>query len=161
MSSSTLPPSFINGLKGTLTLATVLGFLALSSYAFWATFQAEVEKPTLNSAYTYVTAGISSLIGGFYAEVFASKPSDVKAEESLLFSNVKALADETTTKRSGTGAHIALSVFSITAYTLVGVASIIVWISKPDLTADPIKGTATAFIGLALPIVRGYISQPR
>ncbi|MGW2604505.1 hypothetical protein ACWC4A_08755 [Streptomyces mirabilis] len=162
MSNTTLPSAFINRLKGTLTAITVIGFLILVGYAFWETFQAETTKPNLNPAYTYVSSGISSLIGGYYAQVFTDKSPNEATDESLLFSNAKALTDSTTTTNSsGSRTYIFLAEFAIAAYAFVGVASIVVWISKPDLVADPIKGTATTFTGLAFPMVRGYINQSR
>lgn len=161
MSGISLPPTFTNKVKGALTAITVLAFLALVGYAFWETFQADKVKPHLNSAYTYASTGISSLIGGYYAQVFTEKPPSKVTDEGLLFSNAKALADSGTTKNPDSGSRILLAEFAIVAYTLAGVASLVVWVIKNDVVADPIKGAAITFAGLAFPMVRGFITESR
>lgn len=43
-------------------------------------------------------------------------------------------------------------------YVLISVTACFVWLFNQDTAADPVKAASTTFLGLLLPIVRGYFT---
>lgn len=157
MANGNVPPVVIRGLTAALAVTAVLGFAALSIYAFVKTLQASKFAPSLNDSYLYVTAGLSSLVGGVVAVAFGQKPPAESRTETLSRENIKSLT-RTVTGRHPEGIQVGSVIgttYAIT-YFLFGLIAIVLWIIKQDLVADPVKALAATVLGMLIPIVRGY-----
>ena len=143
-----------------MAAAAIAGFAAVSIYGLVATCTAQGSAPSLNQTFLYITAALSSLVGGIFAVAFGVKetsPSPSVDREKLLLSNIQALGEVATPHKSKTGAAIGI-IYAVT-YFLLGVTAIVVWVLKPDVVADSIKALGATFIGMAVPIARGYFSS--
>jgi hypothetical protein len=149
-----VPVIVIYALTAFLAALAILGFAALSIYGFVETFKAHASPPTLNAAYLYVMAALSALVGGIVAVAFGQK-APAPAPMPLAQRNARALSSVITIGRD-VGSIIG-SVYAIT-YVVLGAAAVVVWIIKSNVVADPIKALAATFIGLAIPIIRGYFT---
>jgi len=167
MANGGVSPAVVRGLTALLAVAAVVGFAALSIYGFIKTLQATNSAPSLNDAYLYVTAALSSLVGGVVAVAFGQKPppgpgtslgsadGSPPATQTLLSENATSLTRVATGRDLPNVGTVIGSLYAIT-YVAIGLVAIVLWIVKQDLAADPVKALAATFLGLVVPIVRGY-----
>ena len=158
MGSGRVSPRVATAVTGFLAFCAISGYATLSIIGFVATFNASGSPPSMNQAYIYVTAALGSLVGGVFALTFERKDLPPQHDgKELLFSNIRSLADVAEVRGSGGGGEIIASAYVI-AYTALGVVAIIVWMAKPDVAADSVKTLSATFIGMAIPIARGFFA---
>jgi len=171
MSNGNPPPTVIRALTQALAALAIAGFAAVSIYSFVLTFEAQGSPPQLNAAYLYVTAALSALVGGIVAIGFGQKPpppnptvQPANNTTALVQRNFASLGS-VLTNRTSSGVDKVDKVDTIIGsayyilYILFGAAAIVVWLVKANVVADPVKALASTFIGLVLPIIRGYFPQ--
>lgn len=156
ISGGGVPIPVIRGLTAALAVAALVGFLAVSVYGSVQTAKASSSLPSLNSAYLYVTAALSALIGGIVAVFFGQKPV-VDASGSRAQRSFASLGSGVAIRVDVNVGYIIGSAYAI-LYCLVGLAAIVVWVAESSVAADSVKALASTFIGLAIPIVQGYFS---
>ncbi|WP_405925190.1 hypothetical protein [Streptomyces sp. NBC_00035] len=158
MADGRIPPVVIRGLTALLALTALGGFVAVSFHAISASISAQGSAPKFNDAYLYVTTALSTLVGGVVALGFGQKPPSNDDNPPLPVTEaVEGLSAVVTGKKpADVGAWIGAAYAIL--YVLLGIVAIILWMVKPDLVADPVKALASTFLGLALPIARGYFA---
>lgn len=78
--------------------------------------------------------------------------ADTPAEATRGIANVTGLVTESE------GRKTLVSFAYLFVYLVLGVAAIIAAVSVPDQTPDAVKNLASVFIGLIIPIARGYFA---
>jgi hypothetical protein len=147
-----------------LALAAIAGFAAIFSVGFYQTVTAPKGKPpTANSSLVYVSTGIAALVGGIVAVAFGQKPSPGPgpgawgpSRPGVAAASLGSFVTGLRVPNFDWGAIIG-AIYALT-YVLFGLTAIVIWIIKPNETADTVKSLASTFFGLGIPIVRAYFS---
>lgn len=123
-------------IRTVLTGAVLVAFIVIfiqEVIAIWGT-----GDPPQNEARTYVWTGISALLG-----------------------SVTALLLGVQVPKESTLAYIAAPEVWRTTYALiyvvVGLTAVVTWVSRTPRTTVLMKNLATTFLGLALPVVSGWL----
>jgi hypothetical protein len=135
---SSLPPEALKILTIVLAGVTVLFCSAMFAFALVKTWRSKAKPPDFGDAFLYVATALASLIGGIVAVAFGQAPP----RPSLLLGSLDWLA-------------IMATVYAI-AYLSLGIASLVTWVLKADVTPAVVKNLATTFLGLLLPIVGSF-----
>lgn len=163
IANGSIPPAVVRAITAVLAVVAVIAFVVLSVYSIVQTLQADTAPPDLSSGILYVTAALTALVGGIVAVAFGvilpdpDPPAPPGPTPALLTRNLRALTAVTTAQhRFDVGAVIG-SLYAI-LYFLIGLIACFVWLFSQDTAADPVKALSSTFIGLLLPIVRGYFT---
>jgi hypothetical protein len=155
-----LPERSAQVLTAIVVLLVLVGFAGLFGVAI-AQVWSSTSKPTYNEGFLYVATGAATLVGGVMAVAFNVRPPGSPkngpsygqsapvqpAAQPVVQRVVHAVADQ----MPGILATVYVAV-----YLAVGVAAIVTWVGRPDVTSDLVKNVATTFIGLVLPIVGSF-----
>lgn len=135
-------PKFLAFAVALLAVLAVGAYVLLGFSAIREVWSAKTT-PTPGDAFTYFMNGASGLIGGIVAVAFGVK------ETSALRSLSKVTSAGTSTKQ-------VIGATYVTAYIGIGVASAVTWFANGDVISDAVKGIATTFAGMVIPIVAAY-----
>jgi hypothetical protein len=155
-----LPEASARVLTAIVVLLVLIGFAVLFGIAITQVWLSN-SMPTYNPGFLYVATGAATLVGGVMAVAFNVRPpgsSSVRAPDgqpgpggpaplSVVLRVVHAVADQ----MPGI-----LATIYVAMYLAVGVAAIVTWVGRPDVTSDLVKNLATTFIGLVLPITGSF-----
>jgi hypothetical protein len=103
---------------------------------------------------TSLATTLGGLVGGVVAIGLGqtAPEADTPAEATRGIANVTGLVTESE------GRKTLVSFAYLFVYLVLGVAAIIAAVSVPDQTPDAVKNLASVFIGLIIPIARGYFA---
>ncbi|WP_299114183.1 hypothetical protein [uncultured Winogradskyella sp.] len=154
-----------------LVILALLGFLACSGYLFYLSFEILVDgklpdnyREELNSALTYVTSGLTGLVGGIVASGFGVKPPDSgnEVEESSVKTfayKLQNLGSYSISDNKPNESKEKMGFFYALAYIVVGIGSIALWIILNENAMESISNMATTFFGMLIPIVAQYFNR--
>jgi hypothetical protein len=154
-----------------IVVLALFGFVASSVFMFYKSFELldsnnQLPKDylgSIKSSLTYITSGLTGLVGGIVATAFGVKlPPTVKSKlNSIDNYNLKSLgrmvsASPNTPVEEGKGK---LGFLYALAYIIIGVISIAIWIYLGDNTISEVSNMATTFFGMMIPIVASFFNN--
>lgn len=152
-----------------LVVAVLLGFAAISFYAFWLTMTTQ-GKVELGDQLLYIANVLTGLVGGIVAFGFGMSPKPTgslgdtvlkRSAKGLGELMVKTAAQGPVGAAGGGGGSKARQVLGFVyalIYILVGLAAIVIWMID-DQAADLVKNLSTVFLGMAVPIVAAFFKE--
>lgn len=131
-----------------ITFAAVFGLLIASSV------QGEIPKWVEGDFPTSMATALAGFVGGVVAIGLGQTPPGTGSAEDT----ARGIAKVTGLAGTSEGRKELLAYLYLFIYLLLGVAAIIVAVARPDTTADAVKNLASIFLGLVIPIARGYFA---
>lgn len=130
----------LDALKVVMALAAILGFVVLLGLGIVRTWRAKLPPPpSFSDGYLYVSTALAALVGGIVAVEFHQQP--------LHGSFVAWIA-----------ANLLIAIYAL-SYVVLGLAAVVTWVSRSDLTPPLVKNLATTFLGLAVLIVSTFVAS--
>ena len=153
-----VPPGVVEWGRLLLVVAADIVFVWMFVVATLQTWRTPSGVPhQYTDAFLYVATALSALIGGVVAVGFGQKPPPAEpgtraARSAVGLGRVAAL-------HQGRWQEILATVYVI-SYLLLGVGAIATWVARSAETPEVLKNLATTFLGMMLPIVAAYFSEP-
>lgn len=154
-----------------IVILALLGFLACSGYLFYLSFDILVDgklpdnyRDGLNSALTYITSGLTGLVGGIVASGFGVKVPDpdgdgVETSMNRFSYKLQNLGSYSISNNKPNDSKEKMGFFYALAYIIVGVGSIALWIILNENAMESMSNMATTFFGMLIPIVAQYFNR--
>jgi hypothetical protein len=137
-----------------LVLAVLVLFAIVFAYAIAQVWQAGSE-PTVDEALLYFGTGLAAVVGGAVAVAVNVRPPNAPASEmagAIIGSTGPLVLIGAVVDRLPS----VINILYVLVYAAVGVAAIVTWVIRPDVTTDLVKNMATTFFALAIPTAGGF-----
>lgn len=140
-----------------IVLVALLGYIICSYYVlefafFYEGKEDEIFSPKLN----YLTSMLTGLVGGIVATAFGiEKPIDPAKRQPKLGVAIKNMAAMTGVGSDSTFRD-KVGYAYIISYILIGILSIIAWVSLGDLDLQMISNMSMTFVGMVVAIVTAF-----
>lgn len=137
-----------------ITFVALLLFAVVYGILIYGSFVNETPTWIQGDFPTSLATTLGGLVGGVVAIGLgqATPEADTAAEATRGIANVAGLVTESE------GRKTLVSFAYLFVYLALGVAAIVASVGVPDQTPDAVKNLASVFIGLIIPIARGYFA---
>ena len=152
-----MPPGVVTALTVLIAIAGILAFLLMFG---WGIYKVWTKNPNKDSqAFVDVATALAALVGGIVAVGFNQPPPTTAT--GLFSSHIGALGSFLTFHSNWNWPDALGATYAI-IYVVLGIVAVGTWVAGP---ASPmpslIKNLATTFLGLAVPIISSFFSNPK
>jgi hypothetical protein len=139
-----------------VTIVALLLFAIVFSILIYASFMDESPGWIKGDFPTSLATALAGLVGGVVAVGLGQSPPGASSTEET----ATGIANAAGLVTDAEGRKMLLAYAYLFVYLGLGIAAIIAAIGVPDQTPDSVKNLASIFIGLIIPMARGYFSTP-